>query len=128
MLAPHYGKDSELGKVRFTTEDFLDALEFFRRQAVFRHEFRSYFRIGGVRHRHRTLTKEPRDTTRSFLIKLEYEGRSWSLNIEKEGSEDETMDFRRCRIGDFSLRPKCFRLSGRRCFVQDGALCAQSRS
>src|SRR4051794_21860918 len=41
MLAPHDGEDSELGEIRVTPENALDALKFFRRQAVLRHDFRS---------------------------------------------------------------------------------------
>jgi len=39
MLAPHYGKDAELGEVRLAPEDFLDPLEFFRRKAVLLDQF-----------------------------------------------------------------------------------------
>src|SRR5437588_4194217 len=52
VLAPHHGKDSELGEVRFTPENFLDALEFFRSQAVLRHQLGSDGWIG-IRFRHR---------------------------------------------------------------------------
>src|SRR5438477_370126 len=59
MLTPHDGKDSELGEIGLTTEDFLDALEFFGDEAVFRHDIRCDSRIEsrfGVSHQHRTLT------------------------------------------------------------------------
>ena len=65
MLAPHDREDPELGEIGLAPEDFFDPLEFFRREAVFRHQLRSDFRIGGggVRHRQRTLTEVKRDTT-----------------------------------------------------------------
>src|SRR5213592_923381 len=58
MLTPHDGKDSELGEIGLTTEDFLDALEFFGNEAVFRYDIRCDSRIEsrfGVSHWHRTL-------------------------------------------------------------------------
>src|SRR6266566_392771 len=67
MLTPHHRKDSELGKIRFAAENFLDSLEFFRGETVFRHQLRSYFWIGGrfsAGHRQRTLTEAERDSTR----------------------------------------------------------------
>src|SRR5882724_4402089 len=67
MLTPHHRKDSELGKIRFAAENFLDSLEFFRRETVFRHQLRSHFWIGGrfsAGHRQRTLTEAERDSTR----------------------------------------------------------------
>src|SRR5204862_2978108 len=67
MLAPHHRKDSELGKIWFATENFLDPLEFFRGETVFRHQLRSNDRIGGrfgAGHRPRTLTEAERDSTR----------------------------------------------------------------
>ena len=39
MLAPHHGKDAELGEVRLAPEDFLNLLEFFRRKAVLFDQF-----------------------------------------------------------------------------------------
>ena len=39
MLAPHHGKDAELGKVRLALEDFLNPLEFFGRKAVLFDQF-----------------------------------------------------------------------------------------
>jgi hypothetical protein len=39
MLAPHHGKDAELGEVRFVPEDFLNLLEFLRRKAVLFDQF-----------------------------------------------------------------------------------------
>jgi hypothetical protein len=39
MLAPHHGKDAELGEVRLAPEDFLILLEFFRRKAVLFDQF-----------------------------------------------------------------------------------------
>ena len=70
MLTPHDREDPELGEVWFAAEDFLNPLEFFRGQTVFRHQLRSNFRIGGggVRHRHGTLTNVSRGTTRSFSL------------------------------------------------------------
>src|SRR5437870_11274612 len=67
MLTPHHRKDSELGKIRFAAENFLDPLEFFRGETVFRHQLRSNDRIGGrfsAGHRQRTLTEAERDSTR----------------------------------------------------------------
>src|SRR5436305_15256718 len=67
MLTPHHRKDSELGKIWFATENFLDPLEFFRGETVFRHQLRSNDRIGGrfgAGHRPRTLTEAERDSTR----------------------------------------------------------------
>src|SRR5438874_5825772 len=67
MLTPHHRKDSELGKIRFAAENFLDPLEFFRGETVFRHQLWSNFRIGGrfsAGHRPRTLTEAERDSTR----------------------------------------------------------------
>ena len=46
MLAPHHGKDTELGEVRLTPEDFLDPLEFFRRETVLFDQFGCYDWIG----------------------------------------------------------------------------------
>src|SRR6476619_5068903 len=34
MVAPHHGKDAELGEVRLAPEDFLNLLEFFQCKAV----------------------------------------------------------------------------------------------
>ena len=66
MLAPHHRENPELGEVGFAAENFFDLLELFRRQAVFRHQLRSNFGLGGrgARHRQRTLTNVTRDTTR----------------------------------------------------------------
>ena len=67
MLAPHHRKDSQLGEIRFASQNFFDLLEFFRGETVFRHQLRSYFRIGGrfgAGHRQRTLTNVQRDSTR----------------------------------------------------------------
>ena len=69
MLTPHHRKDSQLGEIRFAPENFFDPLEFFRRETVFRHKFRSNNRIGGrcgARHRQRTVSDLGRDSTRSF--------------------------------------------------------------
>src|SRR3984893_12004655 len=52
VLAPHHGKDSELGQIWFTPENFLDALKFFRSQAMLRHQLGSDGWIG-IRFRHR---------------------------------------------------------------------------
>ena len=40
MLAPHDGEDSELGEVRLASENFFDALEFIRLEAVLLHRVR----------------------------------------------------------------------------------------
>jgi hypothetical protein len=58
VLAPHDRENAELGEVRFTPEDFFDALEFFRCKAVLCHNFRCHNRIDSRRlagHRHVTL-------------------------------------------------------------------------
>src|SRR6266404_3930854 len=68
MLAPHNGKNSQLSEVRFASEDFLDALELFRRQAVLGHELgTNRWNDSRLGHRHCTLADVGRDTTRSFL-------------------------------------------------------------
>ena len=54
----------ELGKVRLAPENFLDALEFLRRETVFRDELRSDRRIGKWGHRLRTLADAIRGSTR----------------------------------------------------------------
>ena len=75
MLAPHHRKDSELGEIRFATENFFDPLEFFRGQAVFRHQLRSYFRIGGrfgADHRQRTLTNVSPGSTVAFEVNAHF--------------------------------------------------------
>src|SRR2546429_56123 len=67
MLTPHHRKDSELGKIWFAAENFLDPLEFFRGETVFRHQLRSNDRIGGrfsAGHRQRTLTNVECGSTR----------------------------------------------------------------
>jgi len=58
MLAPHDRENSQLSEVRFATEDFLDPLELFRREAVPLDEFGCNNWIGWRRfmaHRHTTL-------------------------------------------------------------------------
>src|SRR4029450_10851058 len=39
MLAPHHREDAQLGEIRLTSEDFLDALEFFWIETVLLDEF-----------------------------------------------------------------------------------------
>ena len=52
MLAPHHRKNSELSEVRLASENFFDASEFLRRQAVLRNNLRRDFRIGGRHWKH----------------------------------------------------------------------------
>ena len=69
MLTPHDRENPELGEIRLPTQNFFDSLEFFRRQAVFRHQLRSNFRIGGrgARHRQPTLANARPDSTRELF-------------------------------------------------------------
>ena len=46
MLAPHDRENAQLGEVWLAAEDFFDALEFVRRQTMFRDQLRSDFRFG----------------------------------------------------------------------------------
>ena len=52
MLAPHHREDAELGEVRLAAEDLLDALEFLRREAVFRDKFGRDGGFGGRHSKH----------------------------------------------------------------------------
>ena len=61
MLAPHDGKDAQLGEIRLALEDVLYALEFLRREAVLGDEFGGDGGIGHaagkrLRHFHRMKT------------------------------------------------------------------------
>ena len=59
MLTPHHGKNSELGKIGFATENCFNAFEFLRSEAVLLDNFRCDGRIDSrawAGHRHRTLT------------------------------------------------------------------------
>jgi hypothetical protein len=49
MFAPHDRENSQLGKVRFATEDFFDSLELFFSEAVPLHEFGCNNWVGGRR-------------------------------------------------------------------------------
>src|SRR5437667_6144365 len=67
MLTPHHRKDPQLGEVWLAAENFLDLLEFFRGETMFRHQLRSNNRIGGrfgADHRQRTLTNVAHGSTR----------------------------------------------------------------
>src|ERR1700682_1846815 len=68
VLAPHHGKDSELGKVWFTPKNFLYALKFLRTAAVLLDHFRRHAWIDNrIGHRQVTLTDARRYSTGSFL-------------------------------------------------------------
>src|SRR5207245_2088819 len=59
MLTPHHGKNSELGKIGFPTENCFNALEFLRSEAMLFDNLRRDGRIDSrawACHRHRTLT------------------------------------------------------------------------
>src|SRR5437870_4900666 len=61
MLAPHDRENSQLGKVRFATEDFFDPLELLPSEAVPLHEFGCNDRVGRRRlfaHSHVTLANQ----------------------------------------------------------------------
>jgi hypothetical protein len=49
VLAPHYRENSQLGEIWLAPEDFLNALEFFRGEAVLLDKFWSDYWLG---HRH----------------------------------------------------------------------------
>ena len=56
MLAPHYGKDAELGEIRFAPQDFLNLVKFFRGKAVLFDNFGRDNWIGMARRlRHKDL-------------------------------------------------------------------------
>jgi hypothetical protein len=57
VLAPHDRENAELSEVRFASEDFFDALEFLRRQSMFRHEVGRDRRIDTERYRIRTRSQ-----------------------------------------------------------------------
>ncbi len=84
MLAPHHRKNSQLGKVWFSAENFFDPLEFHRRETVFRHQLRSDFRIGGARHRQPTLTNVGPDTTFALPLPLNLNLRSSNEDLRRE--------------------------------------------
>src|ERR1700730_4691781 len=68
MLTPHDGEDSELGEIGIASEDFFDALEFFRRQSMLRHQLRRHGWIDNrIGHRHRTLANLVTGSNCEFL-------------------------------------------------------------
>src|SRR5438045_1616973 len=61
MLAPHHRKNSQLGEIRFASENFFDAAKFLRRQAMLGHNFRRDLGIeSGVRHRSTKISETAR--------------------------------------------------------------------
>ena len=64
MLAPHDGENAELGEIRLPAENLLDALEFVRRQTMFRDELRRDYGIESNRHLLRTLADVASHSTR----------------------------------------------------------------
>jgi hypothetical protein len=58
MLAPHHGKNSQLGDVRFASENFFDTDKFLRRQAMPDDNFGRDLGIeSGVRHRRTKISE-----------------------------------------------------------------------